>query len=134
MRATATLSPSRPTTKFSVSGPRTHVPAYFFFLMIRRPPRSTLFPYTTLFRSNLSGPVNATIAKATATISIVDNDNGVATPSLFVRNTVADEQPVTATIPKLMGGPAGESSNSTVTVHYATSNAGATAGTDYTAV
>src|SRR3712207_7283640 len=27
----------------------------FFFLMIRRPPRSTLFPYTTLFRS-LCGP------------------------------------------------------------------------------
>src|SRR3712207_8755870 len=25
----------------------------FFFLMIRRPPRSTLFPYTTLFRSTL---------------------------------------------------------------------------------
>src|SRR2546422_5526630 len=27
------------------------VSAFFFFLMIRRPPRSTLFPYTTLFRS-----------------------------------------------------------------------------------
>src|SRR2546426_12539217 len=27
----------------------------FFFLMIRRPPRSTLFPYTTLFRSYLVG-------------------------------------------------------------------------------
>src|SRR3712207_7558992 len=27
----------------------------FFFLMIRRPPRSTLFPYTTLFRSRLYG-------------------------------------------------------------------------------
>src|SRR5438034_6501426 len=27
----------------------------FFFLMIRRPPRSTLFPYTTLFRSEESG-------------------------------------------------------------------------------
>src|SRR5256885_6896195 len=27
---------------------------YFFFLMIRRPPRSTLFPYTTLFRSYAS--------------------------------------------------------------------------------
>src|SRR2546430_13492935 len=27
----------------------------FFFLMIRRPPRSTLFPYTTLFRSLLIG-------------------------------------------------------------------------------
>src|SRR6476646_10974227 len=26
---------------------------FFFFLMIRRPPRSTLFPYTTLFRSSL---------------------------------------------------------------------------------
>src|SRR5260370_39380089 len=26
----------------------------FFFLMIRRPPRSTLFPYTTLFRSNFT--------------------------------------------------------------------------------
>src|SRR6266542_5983189 len=26
----------------------------FFFLMIRRPPRSTLFPYTTLFRSGLA--------------------------------------------------------------------------------
>src|SRR5690349_22829242 len=28
-----------------------HVMYFFFFLMIRRPPRSTLFPYTTLFRS-----------------------------------------------------------------------------------
>src|SRR2546426_6410464 len=28
-------------------------PLFFFFLMIRRPPRSTLFPYTTLFRSEL---------------------------------------------------------------------------------
>src|SRR3989475_10710435 len=27
----------------------------FFFLMIRRPPRSTLFPYTTLFRSDDAG-------------------------------------------------------------------------------
>src|SRR2546423_14582460 len=26
---------------------------FFFFLMIRRPPRSTLFPYTTLFRSEI---------------------------------------------------------------------------------
>src|SRR2546430_8724415 len=27
------------------------ISSFFFFLMIRRPPRSTLFPYTTLFRS-----------------------------------------------------------------------------------
>src|SRR3989449_7062151 len=34
---------------------------FFFFLMIRRPPRSTLFPYTTLFRSvptDLHGPIS----------------------------------------------------------------------------
>src|SRR6266849_7811663 len=29
---------------------------FFFFLMIRRPPRSTLFPYTTLFRSRPRSP------------------------------------------------------------------------------
>src|SRR5438309_7730985 len=32
------------------------VSIFFFFLMIRRPPRSTLFPYTTLFRSHPAGP------------------------------------------------------------------------------
>src|SRR3712207_8683938 len=31
-----------------------HLLLSFFFLMIRRPPRSTLFPYTTLFRSDPS--------------------------------------------------------------------------------
>src|SRR2546430_10451608 len=30
---------------------------FFFFLMIRRPPRSTLFPYTTLFRSTFADAV-----------------------------------------------------------------------------
>src|SRR5476651_2730003 len=30
---------------------------FFFFLMIRRPPRSTLFPYTTLFRSKINGGI-----------------------------------------------------------------------------
>src|SRR2546430_15204060 len=32
---------------------------FFFFLMIRRPPRSTLFPYTTLFRSRRFAPFGA---------------------------------------------------------------------------
>src|ERR1035438_2597418 len=31
-------------------------PCFSFFLMIRRPPRSTLFPYTTLFRSGMCCP------------------------------------------------------------------------------
>src|ERR1043166_3877747 len=34
--------------------PRATLIPFFFFLMIRRPPRSTLFPYTTLFRSPAS--------------------------------------------------------------------------------
>src|SRR5947209_17969780 len=39
--------------------PVTSITAFFFFLMIRPPPRSTLFPYTTLFRSLLSRDVRA---------------------------------------------------------------------------
>src|SRR5260370_3752688 len=34
---------------------------FFFFLMIRRPPRSTLFPYTTLFRSLAGNPLPANV-------------------------------------------------------------------------
>src|SRR4051812_49720551 len=34
-----------------------HPHFFFFFLMIRRPPRSTLFPYTTLFRSRPNRPL-----------------------------------------------------------------------------
>src|SRR2546430_7480485 len=35
--------------------PSNNLAPIFFFLMIRRPPRSTLFPYTTLFRSAAAG-------------------------------------------------------------------------------
>src|SRR5256885_6939675 len=46
-----------------------HLPfLFFFFLMIRRPPRSTLFPYTTLFRSQ-------TIANFNGTRPVIDPDN-----------------------------------------------------------
>src|SRR3712207_7885499 len=38
---------------------------FFFFLMIRRPPRSTLFPYTTLFRS-LSASISRKFSKFSA--------------------------------------------------------------------
>src|SRR2546430_11539782 len=38
----------------------------FFFLMIRRPPRSTLFPYTTLFRSDNGRPMVVAYAGGTA--------------------------------------------------------------------
>src|SRR3712207_8976395 len=39
-------------------------PSTFFFLMIRRPPRSTLFPYTTLFRSLWMTPLLAALSNA----------------------------------------------------------------------
>src|SRR6266568_8669087 len=51
---------------FSVST-RLHVSIFsffLFFLMIRRPPRSTLFPYTTLFRSRRTGgPAETVVAR-----------------------------------------------------------------------
>src|SRR2546427_6548497 len=43
----------------------------FFFLMIRRPPRSTLFPYTTLFRS---------VAVAVSNIPATPNSNEKGSP------------------------------------------------------
>src|SRR5207248_10792225 len=39
---------------YSFSRPIYYFTFFFFFLMIPRPPRSTLFPYTTLFRSSLA--------------------------------------------------------------------------------
>src|SRR5688572_31090909 len=50
-------------TSLAIAHP--HSRAVFFFFMIRRPPRSTLFPYTTLFRSASS----RAIAARTASIS-----------------------------------------------------------------
>src|SRR5258706_272177 len=45
----------------------TRIAPTVFFLMIRRPPRSTLFPYTTLFRST----VDYTVADANVTLADV---------------------------------------------------------------
>src|SRR3712207_8495279 len=45
----------------------------FFFLMIRRPPRSTLFPYTTLFRSQYAGRPDRT---ADVVHAVVQNQFG----------------------------------------------------------
>src|SRR3712207_8004830 len=51
---------------------------FFFFLMIRRPPRSTLFPYTTLFRScelttACLKACSACAVRATPTASLANN-------------------------------------------------------------
>src|SRR5438270_3976452 len=46
---------------------------FFFFLMIRRPPRSTLFPYTTLFRSR-SAPSGSHRCSSTDTHSTTSRE------------------------------------------------------------
>src|SRR5258707_8477273 len=55
----------------------------FFFLMIRRPPRSTLFPYTTLFRSFLGkslalGYVAPAVAVAGTKVAVTDKSGDKA--------------------------------------------------------
>src|SRR5690242_21099379 len=56
---------------------------YFFFLMIRRPPRSTLFPYTTLFRSihsttmDKKGQQEAAMSKEAGQTSMIMSKNGL---------------------------------------------------------
>src|SRR5258708_24843726 len=50
---------------------------FIFFLMIRRPPRSTLFPYTTLFRSPLGGNLDADQSALQRDICAVPIDVGI---------------------------------------------------------
>src|SRR5258706_4977239 len=64
---------------------------FFFFLMIRRPPRSTLFPYTTLFRSNekrgsaLAEPTHTSNAAARTSEPIAAV---VAAPGVIMRRSI----------------------------------------------
>src|SRR5438105_14660080 len=58
---------------------------YFFFLMIRRPPRSTLFPYTTLFRSQATEPsvLSPQVWEPPALTSVNAPAGGIAWPHLL---------------------------------------------------
>src|SRR3712207_8515865 len=71
---------------------------WFFFLMIRRPPRSTLFPYTTLFRSSkgegLGNKFLGNIRECDAIIHVIrcfDDDNIVREGGMAV-DPVADKE------------------------------------------
>src|SRR3712207_7496366 len=72
---------------------------FFFFLMIRRPPRSTLFPYTTLFRS-----VNVVVDVETLAASIWtwyrDGDRWDARKTIEIPARPADP----ADLPPLLAG------------------------------
>src|SRR5256885_6718012 len=58
-----------------------HPVIFFFFLMIRRPPRSTLFPYTTLFRS--LEPAAIAVASMRSLLSM---DFAAVLPGVHVRS------------------------------------------------
>src|SRR2546430_10647064 len=49
---------------------------FFFFLMIRPPPRSTLFPYTTLFRSVVAGALKTTPDKIKINLQLLGGGFG----------------------------------------------------------
>src|SRR5437773_12273840 len=54
------------TFTLSIHNHNLNVYTYFFFLMIQPPPRSTLFPYTTLFRSKAKGKIKKAKGKPQA--------------------------------------------------------------------
>src|SRR5260221_6682460 len=55
--------------------------SFFFFLMIRRPPRSTLFPYTTLFRSGRPLPPHQAFVHQSLSITCTCAISAVLLPS-----------------------------------------------------
>src|SRR2546422_11272685 len=56
----------------------------FFFLMIRRPPRSTLFPYTTLFRSVA---IDGKYALSWNNLGVLQAHRGAAEPAIDRKST-----------------------------------------------
>src|SRR2546430_746709 len=68
-----------------------HFDLFFFFLMIRRPPRSTLFPYTTLFRSQVE-KIAGTRPTPSAPSRVRVTSTGADVPSeIHLRGMTADE-------------------------------------------
>src|SRR3989442_4791299 len=57
---------------------------FFFFLMIRRPPRSTLFPYTTLFRSPDAYPILKAMIEQK--VNIGPNPSTAPGPEAWIRS------------------------------------------------
>src|SRR2546421_11846930 len=64
---------------------------FFFFLMIRRPPRSTLFPYTTLFRSQ-ARPTACNSTDGAGEIEWVDHSPSAPGHGFTLHGTVRSEE------------------------------------------
>src|SRR2546426_8176838 len=65
---------------------------FFFFLMIRRPPRSTLFPYTTLFRSLSTFGTAAWQLPSALAFGIAEQFTVGAVASVTVKSVVRSEE------------------------------------------
>src|SRR2546423_804353 len=89
---THTAAPTFVSAASAGSVSRGSLPPCFFFLMIRRPPRSTLFPYTTLFRSVDFLAAGQTIVE-TYSVKVSDNHGGFATQNVTVTITGTNEDP-----------------------------------------
>ena len=85
------------------------------------------------FYFTLNTPVNATIGQSYSMVTMVDNDAVVDAPGVFVRDVVVDEKAGTASFVVMLGLNGGQSSNSEISVNYATANGTAAAGSDFIA-
>src|SRR2546423_693559 len=65
---------------------------FFFFLMIRRPPRSTLFPYTTLFRSTVSLLIITTAVFATEKANLFPRSSSQKVAGPFNSDSMRSEE------------------------------------------
>ena len=72
----------------------------FFFLMIRRPPRSTLFPYTTLFRSEKKKELQEFISRFSANAS--KSKQATSRKKLLDKINLEDIQPSTRKYPAII--------------------------------
>src|SRR3712207_8177313 len=64
---------------------------YDFVLMIRRPPRSTLFPYTTLFRSTLAAQMVGSYGMGSHLVSYEAMNNGPHSPNIVAKVLSQDD-------------------------------------------
>src|SRR2546427_566373 len=76
---------------------------YFFFLMIRRPPRSTLFPYTTLFRSDVASRAIGNAMEGLLKKPVVPNNRAGAQGTLGVSSLARQKPSVPCAPARLMG-------------------------------
>ena len=75
------------------------------------------------FKFTLSGQSgNATLLRAATLVSIVDDSTSGSNPRLFARDAVVDQKDGNVLVPILLGGPAGQVTDSVVTVHYETAD------------